>query len=390
MARKHVLVEFFLCSSYNVSEFPFQLMKKFTVFTIILTLVVLVVFSEVIVNEYLPGVFGGGVSKDGGAGSGADGRSGGNSGDVADGNYKSGAAAGSKSRLPAGLDAKKSLSTSVLGSDLGNYLGADDVEVVDGLSDGSLAVGLNSDSGVLSDGGLEVSRSAGATYNDGRVGGAVADGETGANPLFLDPNAFADGQFGNELPNAAAVEGTVYSADSAADGAVDSQDIAAENAPGVRDFEDESFVSPVNTVYLRNEQIKSAGFADAYLEDEAFDGRLFKTILIDDLKDAAVTKTLIRNQNALLAKVYIFKTAMNANVSEVYELLKLRAGQGLRVSLNETNEFGLASFYMNDPTRADTAFLTVRIAGFIYSFSYPKAYHSQIKNMIKLIEWELG
>lgn len=286
-------------------------MKKFTIFTIILTVIVVVVFSEVIVNEYLPNVFGSET---------------GNDGDL-------------KLSLPASLDAKKSISTNVLGSDLGNYLGSDSEE---------------------------------------NAGESIVDADD-KSPEFLDPNAFSDegGLDENSFKNAIPAEKSV-------DGVKNADDSYA------KDFEDESFVSTTNNIHLRNEQLKSAGFVDTYLENEAFDGRLFKTILIDDLNDAEVTKTLIRNKDALLVKVYIFKIALNANVNEVYELLKLRASQGLNIRLNETNEFGLASFYMNDPTRSDTAFLTVRIAGFIYSFSYPKAYHSQIKNLIKLIEWELS
>lgn len=299
-------------------------MKKFTIFTIILTVIVIVAFSEVIVNEYLPNIFG---SSD--EGGGAD-----DGGDL-------------KLNLPASLDAKKSISTSVLGSDLGNYLGAGDEE------------------------------DAGGSVQEEPV--EPSAGSADGTPVFLDPNAFSDedGLAENSFKNAIPAEKPVEKSTGISD-------------PEAKDFEDESFVSTANNVYLRDEQIKSAGFVDAYLENEAFDGRLFKTILIDDLTDAEVTKTLIRTKDALLVKVYIFKIALNANVNEVYELLKLRSSQGLNIKINETNEFGLASFYMNDPTRSDTAFLTVRIAGFIYSFSYPKAYHSQVKNLMKLIEWELG
>lgn len=299
-------------------------MKKFTIFTIILTVIVVVAFSEVIVNEYLPNIFG---SSD--EGGGAD-----DGGDL-------------KLNLPASLDAKKSISTSVLGSDLGNYLGAGDEE------------------------------DAGGNVQEETV--EPSADSAGGTPAFLDPDAFTDedGLTENSFKNAIPAEKPVEKSTGTSD-------------PETKDFEDESFVSTANNVYLRDEQIRSAGFVDAYLENEAFDGRLFKTILIDDLTDAEVTKTLIRTKDALLVKVYIFKIALNANVNEVYELLKLRSAQGLNIKINETNEFGLASFYMNDPTRSDTAFLTVRIAGFIYSFSYPKAYHSQVKNLMKLIEWELG
>ena len=284
-------------------------MRKFTIFTILLTIIVVVVFGEIIVNEYLPNL----MSDESRAGDGEE----------------------LKLTLPTSLDVKKSITTNVLG----NYLGADV---------------KNSDGG-----------------SDDKVG--AVDGLTFKNPE--DPNVPPAGDF---LP----VDDTID--------VPDFIDVGGEPiVEPEKDFEDESFISTANNVYLRDEQIKSAGFVGGYLEKEPFDGRLFKTILIDDLTDVAIEKTVIRSETALLAKVYVFKVGLNANVNEVYELLKLRASQGLDIKINETNEYGLASFYINDPTRSDTAFLTVRISGLIYSFSYPKPYHSQIKNLIKLIEWEM-
>jgi hypothetical protein len=43
---------------------------------------------------------------------------------------------------------------------------------------------------------------------------------------------------------------------------------------------------------------------------------------------------------------------------------------------------------MNDTKRPGTAFLTVKLGNLIYGFSYPKEYHPQVKNLIKLLEWE--
>ena len=116
--------------------------------------------------------------------------------------------------------------------------------------------------------------------------------------------------------------------------------------------------------------------------------------LIDQLKNPKPERTREQyyqeHKEEILAKVYVFKVGISSSANEVYQTLKLKSSQGLNIKLNETNEFGAASFFMNDPTRSDTAFLTVRISGLVYAFSYPKAYHSQVKNLIQLIEWELG
>ena len=156
----------------------------------------------------------------------------------------------------------------------------------------------------------------------------------------------------------------------------------------VSDFEEDNFVALSKSVLLRDEQIKSAGFTNAFLEDEAYDGSLYKTIYTDDLYDVDVKKIVIKTTDTLLAKVYIIKIGANSPLDKVYQVLKVRGSEGLDVEINETNEYGDSSFYINDTRRPNTAFLTVKVGDFIYGFSYPKEYHAQIKNLIQLLMWE--
>jgi len=160
------------------------------------------------------------------------------------------------------------------------------------------------------------------------------------------------------------------------------------SASGETDFEDDNFVATPQSVLLREDQIRSAGFANAYLETETHDGFLFKTIYINDLYDVDVQKSAIKADNAMLAKVYVFKIGPLSSLNEVYEVLKMRATEGLDIEVNETNDFGDGSFYMNDSRRSNVAFLTVKIGSVIYGFSYPKEYHAQIKNLVTLLDRE--
>jgi len=289
-------------------------MKKFTIFSIILTIVVVVVLAELMAKDYLPGFS---TDNNVAADQGGDGQM--------------------KLTLPSSLDTKKNISTNVLGSDntdLTNKLGADNSVVpVDNTTKSPV---------VIPNQPVDVTN--------------MGVGKN--NPDYLDPNNFAEPKTTTQAPS--------------------------------KDFEDESAATTSVNVYLREEQIKSAGFTGAYLENEPLDGRLFKTIDISDLTGVNATKTNIRTKDELLAKVYIFKTDLNNSAESIYQTIKLKSSQGLGIKLNETNEFGSASFFMNDPSRSDTAFLTVKISGFVYAFSYPKTYHSQVKNLIQLIQWELG
>lgn len=306
-------------------------MKKFTVFTLILTIIVVIVASEVSVNNYLPN-FGG-----------------------EDESFAL--------DLPESLDLSKSISTNVFGGDL--ELGAEPSAVdVDTISAGD-PVATGESTTVLAE-PIDI--------NFGTVGKDAIEAET------VLPNGSTTIPIQKESSGTAAIVKSVTA----------NSTPKAVSSSGVADFEDASYVTVSTNVYLREDMLKSAGFVNAYVEPEESDGKLYKTIAIGDLFDVEVEKSVIRTKDALLAKVYIFKMGLNADVNEVYQLLKMRANDAPSSDMNETNEFGSGSFYMNDSSRSATAFLTARIGSVIYSFSYPKDYHSQVKNLIMLLEWELG
>lgn len=154
------------------------------------------------------------------------------------------------------------------------------------------------------------------------------------------------------------------------------------------DFEDESFAATVPSVLIREDQIRSAGFPNAILESEPNDGFLYKTIYVNDLYDVEISKYAVKTHDSLLGKIYTFSVGAFSDTYQVYEVLKSRAAEGLDIVVNENNEFGQGSFYMNDSRRSNVAFLTVRIGSLIYGFSYPKEYHAQIKNIVTLLDLE--
>jgi len=156
----------------------------------------------------------------------------------------------------------------------------------------------------------------------------------------------------------------------------------------ITDFESNDYSGFDPNVYIREDQIKSAGFSSAYLADDSHNGYLFKTIYIDDLHDVNFKKYLVRDNIKSFAKIYVFTTGPSSQIDQLYEVLKARAAEGLQTEINETNEFGNKSFYLNDKSRPSTAFLTVKVGSLLYAFSYPKEYHPQIRNLIQLIDLE--
>jgi len=174
--------------------------------------------------------------------------------------------------------------------------------------------------------------------------------------------------------------------DSKTESAINDADLLQMETTG-SDFEDLGFVSSTPNVYIREEQVKSAGFANSGIKEEEYNGYYFKTIYVDNIPGLTVKRYAIEDSVRLYAKIYVL-TGENLKMSDLYKSLQARCSNGLNSEINSTNQYGLASFYMNDTSRADVAFLTVRFTGVIYGFSYPKEYHVQVKNLIKLISLE--
>lgn len=287
-------------------------MRKFTVFTVILAITVIVTVSEMFVNNYLP-------------------------------NLGSGEGEELTLTLPQSLDLSKIVKTDTLGASesvLSNKLGAD-LEVKDEskLPNTDLIENF-----------------------EGSYDSAIPTG-LGEEKIAVDPTDEPSKQTDPQV---------------------------ADTGDEVGDFEDQSFSVQNVNVNLRQEQIDSAGFFGAYIEEEESDGKLYKTIDVADLYDTKMQKFVIRSEEELMAKVYIFSVGANSNIDELYQLIKSRCGLVPVSTVNETNEYGNGSFYLNDSSRSGTVFLTAKMGELVYGFSYPKTYHSQVKNLVQLLAWELG
>ncbi len=303
-------------------------MRKFTIFSLILSVIILVMVAEVVINDYLP-------------------------------KFQESAQAGFEYVLPGTEDLSNGTQANILGladEDLNNLV--ENPEMVFGEDLFLPAEDSAIDNFLESNNELEVE-----SFN-------LSDLEDNNSlPTVSDSGNFDIG-FGDGFENTSPE--SVESGD-------DPMDI---------DFENPSFVVNSPNVYLRDEQIKSAGFTTAYISDDQHNGYLFKTVYVGDLNDIEISKKVIRDTSKMFAKVYIFTATGNSNIDQLYSVIKLRSAEGLQVETNETNSYGLSSFYMNDNSRLNVAFLVVKFQNVLFAFSYPKEYHSQVNNLIKLIDFE--
>lgn len=131
--------------------------------------------------------------------------------------------------------------------------------------------------------------------------------------------------------------------------------------------------------------IQEAGFSGISLQRVPYDGLLFGKI---DLKDfgnlPVIANNLLKNNRQKLASFYEFQAGSSALANEFYTLLKDRAGKVNGLVLNETNQFGNASFYINFDPPADDVFLVVKAGDTVYALTYGKTNHSQVKQLLFL------
>ena len=306
-------------------------MKKFTIFTVILTILVVVVTAETVVNKYLP------------------------SPSDADSNPSQ----KDQYNLPNELDLSKAIQS--------NVLGADDMTTssVPDATSGNTSTGIDT---------------TGSSLNGG-VGSATTNNLGTVDLDFVGINT--TGSAGtNNLQGSSAGSDTLDDVNKLL------------SLPSSADFDIEDFSNTYEhtdtAAYLSDTQVVNSGFVGAHVESQVFDGFLYKTINICDLSGITTTKYVISNGTTTYAKVYVLVSEKSENIGDVYNVLKTRAATGVEIVVNETNEFGIASFYMNDSRRNDVAFLTVRIGSYVYGFTYPKQYHPQIKNLISLLMLEGG
>jgi len=302
-------------------------MRKFTIFTFILSIIIVVVVAEIFINDYWPGI-----------------------------------------KAQMGFVGSEELTL-----DLPDTIGAN---VLDGETGTLNTAGINTLESTL----------------EGPSNGSVA----GDSFAEYDMNEFSFGS-GNEaveplVPMHDLNSGPGSSGNNTGAAIVVSEPGSGGNANNgliAADFEDENFNDFSQSVLLTEEHLKNSGFTGAYLENEPHNGYLYKTIYVDDLYDVELQKHIIRSTGEYLAKVYILSVGPLSSVDEVYEVVKVRGTEGLDIEVNETNDYGSKSFYINDMRRPNVAFLTTKVGDFIYGFSYPKKYHPQVKNLIKLIEMEI-
>ncbi len=153
--------------------------------------------------------------------------------------------------------------------------------------------------------------------------------------------------------------------------------LVSDNIPDPTTDETDPAETELLTRNISNELLDKAGYRDFIVKPRPFDGQLFGLFDLNmlsylDIVDKKITRIIDGNEVPVL-RVYEFNFTDDASTQEIYDFLRAKIKDELGVTINETNQFGLSSFYINFQVPKDQAFLVVKTRTNVYALSYPKA-----------------
>lgn len=146
---------------------------------------------------------------------------------------------------------------------------------------------------------------------------------------------------------------------------------------------------------INAELLRKVGFSNFFLQKKPFEKVVFDEFDFSELSSIEVEfyqvmERLFGNEREIL-EIFHFPAADAAMTGEIYNLLKEKFKSELGVTLNETNSFGLASFYINFGELRENVFLVVKLKEGVYALSYPRGnvnspgenkYFQSVKNLL--------
>ena len=139
----------------------------------------------------------------------------------------------------------------------------------------------------------------------------------------------------------------------------------------------ESAASGSLNLGINSQLLTKSGLSNFIIKPRPFDGILFDEFEVSmlsylDILDKRIVQIKDGNEREVL-RVYQFNFEDTDGVQEIYNFLKADLKDELGVTLNETNQFGMGSFFINLEPSKDIAFLVVKTKTNVYALSYPKA-----------------
>jgi hypothetical protein len=132
------------------------------------------------------------------------------------------------------------------------------------------------------------------------------------------------------------------------------------------------------------DMVLNAGFQNGTVLIEQFDGKIFNDYDISEYQDDEHIKYTVKedSENAGIINELIYPSKEIAQ--GVYAQLKTKmTAEDSPFTLNETNQYGEASFFANKLTEPNSVFLVVNFTERLYTLHYPAKNHNKMKKLLQ-------
>jgi len=116
-----------------------------------------------------------------------------------------------------------------------------------------------------------------------------------------------------------------------------------------------------------------------------FDGKIFSTIDSSNLNANTIYNIQLLQNNTEVAIVNELHFDNTSQSQLAFNIIQATASSYNQVQTNVTNEFGSESFYINNPSKVDRAFLVIRDDKIIYALNYQRDIHAPLKDFYKTL-----
>jgi len=116
-----------------------------------------------------------------------------------------------------------------------------------------------------------------------------------------------------------------------------------------------------------------------------FDGKIFSTIDSSNLNANTIYNIQLLQNNKEVAIVNELHFDNTSHSQLAFNIIQATASSYNQVQTNVTNEFGSESFYINNPSKVDRAFLVIRDDKIIYALNYQRDIHAPLKDFYKTL-----
>lgn len=119
-----------------------------------------------------------------------------------------------------------------------------------------------------------------------------------------------------------------------------------------------------------------------------YGGQLFDVIATDVNPDTVAYAELVvasGGTNNVIGTAYEFELKDQREARRLYTDIKQKATAISEIDVNETNQFGQSSFYINHRAKVNEVFTVVTVTNFVYAFAYDKELHESFKPFFGLL-----